>query len=1214
MHKLRVGVHKGNEPHHLKVEISLDLEGMAPESVSVDAMISANNEEQEELRWYFEEQLALPTDTYVTRRASQIEKRIADLGNDLFNRFIQGSDAARDLWARLRPMLPDTRIEIVSDVAEANLLPWELIRDPRSRRPLALSAQSFVRSQRHTAKPVQLPNRGSDLVRILLVICRPWGDTDVPFRSVASRLVKGLSESARLTFRLDVLRPPTFEQLGRVLRHAARKGEPYHIVHFDGHGTYNGMGWGDPIPAVPGLNDHRISQLVRGSGGFLLFEHPGLTDNCDLVDGLRMGNVLAETRVPILVLNSCRSAFAEVPEQSAVQQATRSCSELEAYGSLAQQVMDAGILGVVAMRYNVHVETVARFLAELYSELAKGFTVGEATKFARNVLADNPVREVAYESRKFSDWCVPVVYEREPVAPFPEPPRVPGIAALDVGSEAVSRNLDPEILALRPDVGFIGRDEAIHALDRAFDTQRVVLLHAMAGMGKSATGAEFARWYAFTGGIQGPVIYSSFAHHLPLARLLDKIGQVFDTALEGAGVNWKSLIELSDRQRVAMQILQQIPVLWIWDNVEQVPGFPSKTLSEWSEDEQQQLSAFLRGAADTQAKFLLISRREVNEWLGSLPAIFQLRPMPMLERLEMARVIANRKRKRLTRVSEWRDLLDFTQGCPTTVGTVVAQVLDLGVRTRQEIKAFLSSLRSNEPADEQSGVREGRSTSLELSVDYGFSHSFDDRERAQLALLGLFRGYIEAIALCWMGDPNCDWCLDSVRGLTLGEATALLDRAAAIRLLNKKRGGTYTIQSALSWYFRALFEHNYMVNGDKSAGRAALEATYAFVEAMSISGISYHNDFRAGDTAVLTSLKNQENNLISAHQIACTQGWWPQILGIMQGLRTLYEETGNQPAWGNLVRKITPHFLDNRTDKPLPGREADWSAIIQYRISVACNERRWASAELLQRELLNWAKAQAANFREAKQDLPGEWRESQAYYAETLEWLGRILREQGKPESRHAYWEAIELYHHIGDARGQARAAFNLGNAYMQVSEMRDFDLATDCYESSLKLLEATKDSGHLEIARCLTQLGLVAHRKAKSENDTAKSLPTPRPHHRKALQFYLKALRLIPHEAIVDLAVIHRNLGELYEDISKRRKAVFHWDAAIGCYQLADIPSSAGETQLRVAQALVESAAKEARRYAEEALTNLTKFEKHMTTQIDEAKRLIARTRRTDV
>ena len=44
----------------------------------------------------------------------------------------------------------------------------------------------------------------------------------------------------------------------------------------------------------------------------------------------------------------------------------------------------------------------------------------------------------------------------------------------------------------------------------------IVLLHAYAGSGKTTTAAEFARWYALTGGVDGPVLFTSF-EQLPAA-------------------------------------------------------------------------------------------------------------------------------------------------------------------------------------------------------------------------------------------------------------------------------------------------------------------------------------------------------------------------------------------------------------------------------------------------------------------------------------------------------------------------------------------------------------------------------------------------------------------------------------------------------------------------------------------------------------------------
>ena len=48
-----------------------------------------------------------------------------------------------------------------------------------------------------------------------------------------------------------------------------------------------------------------------------------------------------------------------------------------------------------------------------------------------------------------------------------------------------------------------------------------------------------------------------------------------------------------------------------------------------------------------------------------------------------------------------------------------------------------------------------------------------------------------------MGDPDEDYCLPEVRGLTREAGIALLDRAAEIGLLTSHSGGYFTIHPAL---------------------------------------------------------------------------------------------------------------------------------------------------------------------------------------------------------------------------------------------------------------------------------------------------------------------------------------------------------------------------------------------------------------------------------
>jgi len=143
--------------------------------------------------------------------------------------------------------------------------------------------------------------------------------------------------------------------------------------------------------------------------------------------------------------------------------------------------VEAGAAGVVAMRYSVYVVTAAQFVAELYGALARGRSLGEAVTSARRHLYDQPERRIAYDARPLQDWAVPVVWERAPLRLWPQKPDAPQLKfTLDDSAGAAPGTLD-RALPARPDVGFFGRDETLYALDRAFDTHRIVLLHAFAG-------------------------------------------------------------------------------------------------------------------------------------------------------------------------------------------------------------------------------------------------------------------------------------------------------------------------------------------------------------------------------------------------------------------------------------------------------------------------------------------------------------------------------------------------------------------------------------------------------------------------------------------------------------------------------------------------------------------------------------------------------------
>jgi len=315
------------------------------------------------------------------------------------------------------------------------------------------------------------------------------------------------------------------------------------------------------------------------------------------------------------------------------------------------------------------------------------------------------------------------------------------------------------------------------------------------------------------------VLFTSFEGYKPLARVLDPIGRLFGPALEEAEINWLALDDGARRQ-VALQVMAQVPLLWIWDNVEPVTGLPTAaagTQSAWSPAEQRELADFLRAARETQAKFLLTSRREERDWLGDLPARITLPPMPMQERVQLARALAAKVGRNLTEVEDWRPLLRFTRGNPLAITVLVGQALRDGLKTEAQIKAFVQRLRAGEAAfaDEES---QGRAKSLGASLSYGFEHAFDENERRQLALLHFFQGFVDVDMLRQMGNPKTDYCLPAVRGLTRQDAIALLDRAAEIGLLTAHGRGYYSIHPALPWYFKSLFDQYYPAEGIGESG------------------------------------------------------------------------------------------------------------------------------------------------------------------------------------------------------------------------------------------------------------------------------------------------------------------------------------------------------------------------------------------------------------
>jgi len=571
---------------------------------------------------------------------------------------------------------------------------------------------------------------------------------------------------------------------------------------------------------------------------------------------------------------------------------------------------------------------------------------------------------------------------------------------------------------------------------------------------------------------------------------------------------------------------------------------------------------FLRAAHETQAKFLLTSRRDEQAWLGHLPSRVQVPPMPHTERAQLAKVLAEKYGQPYPNMAGWKPLLDFTQGNPLTITVLVGQALRDGLDSEEQVMAFVEKLRAGEAAfaDEKT---EGRDKSLGASLSYGFDNAFTKSERKQLAVLHFFQGFVNVQVLQTMGHPEMDWSLSELQDLAHESGIKLLNRAAEIGLLTAHGGDYYSIHPALPWYFKQLFDTYY--------AQKTQAATSAFVEAMGALGEYYFRQYNEGNRDVIGALTAEEANLLYARRMARASGWWHRITSTMQGLYQLYNDTGRRVEWAHLVEEIVPDFVDTATNKPLAGREEQWSLVTEYRVRLARENRQWAEAERLQQVHVEWDRQRAAPFLDKPSADGGNalGRNMIRTLAASLHGLGEIQRECQQPACVKTYEESQTLAAQSGNQPVMATCAFNLGQAYKDISILHNLDQAAHWYQRSLEL---HSEDDRLGRARCFMQIGSVAYERFNEVRAAQQSEQILLQHINEAVKYYQDALKLLPDNAVNDLAGNHNNLGEIYRNVGDLERALYHYREAIRYLETASDFYNAGGTRFNVALALAQA------------------------------------------
>ncbi len=632
-----------------------------------------------ELRWLLEEFLDYPFHP----RTDQANRAIAALqawGEAAFKALFHSGDA-RDFYKdAVKPGLDQFRLLISSDDPQVLSWPWEALYDPK-KQFIAQHCDIERKLTKDLDDPPKLPDTlPRDRVNILLVTCRPDGDQDVGYRSISRSLVD-LVHASDLPAEVTVLRPPTFEQLDRVLK---EKPGYFHVLHFDGHGAYGVLDEGGGAP--PGSTGSPYT--FNGPQGCLVFENAD--GSKDLIPATKLDQLLRTHNLPAVVLNACQSAMLDGKAQSA-------------FASVASSLIHAGVRSVVAMAYSLYVTGAQRFLPAFYETLFRTGSFTSATRDGRRaMLADNG-RICAVGKYPLDDWLVPVLYQQQPFDfTFAKP--VDGKTSI---SEPRKSLLPSEARLDQIEYGFVGRDSAILQLERGLLAPApVLLIHGLGGMGKTTLARGFADWLAKTNGLEA-CLWFSFDDIHSAEFVIDQIATLFFPP-EFKTQPIEAKLELLARR------LTQHRILLIWDNFESASGNVDAGVSPLLKPEDLQLlKNLLTKIRDGKSKVIVTSRSDEESWLPtSLRRKIELGGLHGEERWEFCDLIARTLGLKVDRKDEnLTKLLDLLEGHPllmrvvlpelegSTATQVAKALIDNGIAVDDRTAATLKFVEDRLPAD-----------------------------------------------------------------------------------------------------------------------------------------------------------------------------------------------------------------------------------------------------------------------------------------------------------------------------------------------------------------------------------------------------------------------------------------------------------------------------------------------------------------------------------
>jgi hypothetical protein len=364
---------RGSNPEYLRDYFDFDLEIRqgGPQGYSV-VVKSPAGEAEEAMRFPFDErqlrdklkdlEIALLRSGGTRRQLTSEERTVQDFGQELFNAVFGGKVGARYYTSLEQAGQQDKGLRLKLHVQPPELctLPWEFLYDP-DRDYLCFSRDTPIIRYTNILQPIRRLAVEPPL-RILGVVASPRGLAPLNVEHEIELMDEAMEDlQADGVIELTWLEGQSWQDLLR----AMRRGGPWHIFHFVGHGDFDQT------------NEEGLIALTNKETG-----------REDLLRSKDLARLLSGHRTLRLVfLNSCEGARG---------------SEGDPFSGTAATLVRHGTPAVVAMQYAITDKATIEFSRAFYESLADGFPVDAAMTEAR----------VAVSIDSMLEWGMPVLYMR----------------------------------------------------------------------------------------------------------------------------------------------------------------------------------------------------------------------------------------------------------------------------------------------------------------------------------------------------------------------------------------------------------------------------------------------------------------------------------------------------------------------------------------------------------------------------------------------------------------------------------------------------------------------------------------------------------------------------------------------------------------------------------------------------------------------------------